>query len=221
MDQESAQSAKGNVRREVRATLRAMSETQRKEGSAAIIRSLTASDKWIVSDAAVSLFGGLKNEPDLRPLLPWLAERSVPAVLFAVVGDDLVPYRVRDESDLIEGPMGVWEPNRASCNEVAVAELGTILVPGLAFGLDGSRLGRGKGYYDRLLNHPMCNARRIGVGFAVQQMESVPHEAHDARVHALVSEAGWRDVASGREIEEANSGEFSLELTGFFSELFG
>ena len=197
MDKEDAESPKQSVRREVRAALRLLPLSQREELSRELVRRLITADRWVPKCGAVALFGGLKNEADLRPLLPWLATRSVPIVIFAVVDGELAPFRINDEADMVIGPMGVWEPDREKCQPVEIAALGSILVPGLAFGLDGTRLGRGKGYYDRLLNHPECSARRIGVGFAMQQMPSVPHGPLDARVHLLVSEEGWRDVRSG------------------------
>ena len=64
-----------------------------------------------------------------------------------------------------------------------------VLVPGLAFDTTGARLGRGKGFYDRwLAANPAVHS--VGICFKCQILESLPFEAHDARVNAIVSEEG-------------------------------
>jgi 5-formyltetrahydrofolate cyclo-ligase len=63
------------------------------------------------------------------------------------------------------------------------------LVPGLAWDRDGRRLGRGAGYYDRLLASPGWRAFRCGVFFAGQEVARVPVEAWDVRLDAVVTEA--------------------------------
>ena len=63
-----------------------------------------------------------------------------------------------------------------------------MLVPGLAFARDGARLGRGGGFYDRLLAGPQLRARRVGVCFEVQIVEAMPLEEHDQRVDEVLTE---------------------------------
>jgi 5-formyltetrahydrofolate cyclo-ligase len=193
-----ARQSKEEFRKGVRKMLRETPDAALADWSRAIVELLVASDRWVVEGRAVALFGGLRNEPDLRPVLAWLASKSVPAAVFAIEQNSLVPFRVKGETDLVAGAMGVWEPHLETCEQLEIGQIGTILVPGLAFGRDGSRLGRGKAYYDGLLNDPECNARRIGVSFALQQSQSVPSEAHDAKMQVLISELGWLDIASGR-----------------------
>ena len=61
-------------------------------------------------------------------------------------------------------------------------------MPGMAFTTDGCRLGRGKGYYDRLLSHPeLRSVRRIGICFPFQLLPELPVEAHDIRMHRIVT----------------------------------
>lgn len=91
--------------------------------------------------------------------------------------------------DLQRGQMNVWEP-KPQCALITIAALDLILVPGLAFTRDGARLGRGGGYYDRLLAHPTCRAKRIAVAYDLQLVDHIPLELHDQRVHQIITESG-------------------------------
>lgn len=81
-----------------------------------------------------------------------------------------------------EAAFGLREPEGPA---VAAAEVDLILVPGMAFDRNNHRLGRGKGYYDRLLNE--INAWKIGVCFDFQRVEEVPVEGHDVAMDLVVS----------------------------------
>lgn len=63
-----------------------------------------------------------------------------------------------------------------------------IVVPGLAFPRDGHRLGRGGGFFDRLLAGPAAAASKLGVCFDFQLLESIPIEPHDIVMDTVVTE---------------------------------
>ncbi|MBX7209568.1 MAG: 5-formyltetrahydrofolate cyclo-ligase [Verrucomicrobiaceae bacterium] len=173
-------------------TLRALPADEVARRSDLVISHLVHPGQWCGPGAVAALFGGLPGEPDLLPLLPWFHGRGVRVVFFAVEGRRLVPCEVRSADDLRRGALGVWEPVVEPARLVAPADLTVILTPALAFGrCDGSRLGRGAGFYDRFFADPRITARRIGIGFDLQVLSAVPVEPHDARVHALVTESGW------------------------------
>jgi 5-formyltetrahydrofolate cyclo-ligase len=70
------------------------------------------------------------------------------------------------------------------------AHVDVVLVPGLAFTVDGHRLGQGGGWYDRFLEHIRPDCRTIGVGFAVQLVDTMPIEHHDVVLDRVVTEFG-------------------------------
>jgi 5,10-methenyltetrahydrofolate synthetase len=86
-------------------------------------------------------------------------------------------------------PFGYEQPVEGA--EVFVGPIDVVLVPGLVFGLDGSRLGRGAGHYDRLLAAHDVPVR-IGVAADLHVVAAVPTEAHDIPMTHLVSESGVR-----------------------------
>ena len=69
-----------------------------------------------------------------------------------------------------------------------------ILTPLLAFDAHGGRLGQGGGYYDRTFA-VLPGALRIGFAYAGQQVEPLALEAHDIRLHGVLTETGYRAVA--------------------------
>ncbi len=67
-----------------------------------------------------------------------------------------------------------------------------LFVPGLGFSLKGSRLGRGKGYYDRYLEN--SQAIKIGIAWSEQIIEQIPVESHDCHMDFIVTELFCWDV---------------------------
>jgi 5,10-methenyltetrahydrofolate synthetase len=67
-----------------------------------------------------------------------------------------------------------------------------LFVPGLGFGLDGKRLGRGKGYYDRYLEN--SKALKMGIAWSKQLSEKIPVESHDCHMDFIITDKFCWDV---------------------------
>jgi 5-formyltetrahydrofolate cyclo-ligase len=110
---------------------------------------------------------------------------SLPRVNSAATGDLLDLCAVSCPDALAPGTFGILEPT-AACTVIAPADCDCILVPGVAFDETGGRVGRGRGFYDRLFSrHPAVP--RIGLAWDWQVFASVPMEPHDAQIHWLVT----------------------------------
>lgn len=174
--------------------LKATTEADRRVWSAAIMNWLTKTESWAEPRGAVAIFGGMRFEPELLGMLPWLVERGFEVALFGIDEESMTPYRVQGTQDLVVGSWGALEPRQCLENRLSVEDLGTVLVPGLAFSRkDGMRLGRGKGHFDRILGHPGFRGQPVGVAFTMQLLDVVPGEAHDCRMSRLLTESGWLD----------------------------
>jgi 5-formyltetrahydrofolate cyclo-ligase len=178
--------AKRTLRRDMRARLEGRDGCATTAASVQMVARFQSQPAWYHSSSVIALFGGLAGEPELLPLIPWLAARGVTPVLFGFHNGELIPQAVRVLEELERGPFGVWIP-KASCTPINAAALTLILVPGLAFDLQGGRCGRGKGHYDRFFARSDVTAPRIGVAFDDQLVPQVPCEAHDARLQGLLT----------------------------------
>ncbi|MEP6656742.1 MAG: 5-formyltetrahydrofolate cyclo-ligase [Betaproteobacteria bacterium] len=98
-------------------------------------------------------------------------------------------YQVRDlDNDLAAGPWGIREPRPDACATVELPAVDFVLVPGLAFNVQGDRLGYGRGYYDRLLVDRHPRTALVAAAFSVQLVEHVPVGEHDVPVDLVITE---------------------------------
>jgi len=140
--------------------------------------------------AIVSGFSPIKTEFNPLPLMRVLAKAGARFALPKVMGRGK-PLSLRSWNfgePLIAGVWGIREPG-PEAPEVAPDIL---LVPFAAFDRAGYRIGYGAGYYDMTLAGLRAKKKivAIGVGFALQEVEKVPVEAHDQRLDYILTEAG-------------------------------
>ena len=128
------------------------------------------------------LYHALPDEVDTRPLLSkWARDKQL--YLPIVDGDDLIvaPYA---GGDMKQGAFHIWEPTDTTA--IDPARLEWIVVPGVAFDRQMNRLGRGKGFYDRLLQQ--TPARKIGICYGLQLVDEIPTEPHDMKMDLIITE---------------------------------
>ena len=192
----SAPAAKLVLRRRLRAEVAALSPEERARESALLCGRLREQAMWRAA-RSILFFVPLRDEPDVWPLLlEALAEgRQVVLPRHSFEEDGYVGSLLRDAtSDLRPGPFGILEPSSA-CPTFPLKQLDFALVPGIGFALNGGRLGRGKGYYDRLLTD--VPGFKCGVAFGRQVVAELPTEPHDVQLNGILTPTRWH-VVSGQ-----------------------
>ena len=180
--------SKTEIRRNIRAILQVPPDL-RAEKSARLCAAIAACDAWR-SARTVAVFAPQPREPDVELL--WMHGAGKTFTYPRVVEDRLDLFRVASLHELAPGAFGVREPREDLAHAVAPDTLDLILVPGVAFTRSGERLGRGGGFYDRLLSSLPASTIKIGVCFASQLLTELPVEPHDQRVDFIATESGMQ-----------------------------
>ena len=190
---------KNALRARIRGELKKMTPTERVAASVQACARLTQQDIWQKAQT-VLFYAPLPEELDVWPLLmsALAAGKTVSLPRFDAEQKGYVACHIKDAArDLRAGQFGIREPGEM-CARISLNRLDLILVPGIAFDLNGYRLGRGKGYYDRLLAEaggPTC-----GVAFDEQIVGQIPTEPHDVRLNCILTPTRWRCAAGPRAV---------------------
>jgi 5-formyltetrahydrofolate cyclo-ligase len=153
---------KAALRTQTQRRLREMTVEERQEYSDEICERVLEMTPWAEARNVI-LFSPLPGEPIIVPLKLDCEAREVLCAN--------IPQSARSESDL---------------NLPDAIDL--IVVPGVAFSKDRHRLGRGGGFFDRLLAGRAANAFKLGICFSFQLLDTIPTEPHDIVMNAIVSD---------------------------------
>lgn len=159
----------------------------RKQQSDDICRKVMADGLWR-SAGTVLLYHALPDEVDTRLLLENALGMDKRVLLPKVCGDSLTVHEYTGPESLSVGAYGIQEPTgpQVDLDQIIRQNGGDLLVivPGMAFDHHGNRLGRGKGYYDRLLSNDRMY--KIGICYSYQYLTHIPSEEHDIRMNEVI-----------------------------------
>lgn len=188
------ESAKKELRRQLRLKWLTLDDAQRRAMSAAAVELLRSRPEWKQA-RKVMLFAPLKDELDVWPLVLEAVESKDVVALprFDPMSNMYTSAVVNDPTkDIVLGFMGIREP-AVHCRSLPFSEFDFVLVPGVGFDRAGARLGRGLGYYDRILTQVRC--RSCGVAMDWQVLPSIPTSRNDKPVDFIVTPTQWIQCA--------------------------
>lgn len=171
---------KHEVRRKIKGLRTMLNELEKMEAADAVFERLERTAAFLMADR-ILMYHSLPDElPTLRFLSKWKDRKHFYLPRVNGVELDILPY---DETRLELGSFHIEEPTGE--NTVDPSELELIVVPGVAFDRQGNRLGRGKGFYDRLL--ASTGATTVGVGYEFQMVDELPVEPHDVPLNMVIT----------------------------------
>lgn len=182
--------SKAALRQRIRAVLKEMSPEHRIKASERACRLLEAQTVWQHA-RAILFYAPMPGELDIWPLVvdSVAAGKTVALPRFNPEAKKYIASRIKCATeDISRGQFGIREPHDR-CERISLNRLDLILVPGVAFDQHGRRLGRGKGFYDQLLETvrgPTC-----GVAFDEQIVGEVPVEPHDVHLNCILTPTRW------------------------------
>lgn len=137
----------------------------------------------------LALYAPIRGEVPTRDILiAALADGKTVCYPLSHVHGRVLSFRsVSSESELEPGRLGVREPAHTK-ELIPIEKIELFVVPGLAFGRRGQRLGRGGGYYDATLKAASPTSRRVGLTFSEMLVDDLPQEDHDADMDLVVTD---------------------------------
>ena len=172
---------KQDMRSAIRALKRQLTAGQKEREAAAVFGTLEQLHSFKASQR-IMLYSSLPDElPTAAAIGRWSQMEGKTIYLPRVAGDEIevVPYR---DGHMRTGAFGIAEPDGPAADP---ADIDLMIVPAVALDQHCQRLGRGRGYYDRLLAR--CRAFTIGVAFDCQWVDEVPTDKHDAMLCGAVT----------------------------------
>lgn len=175
-------SDKRKVRQAVRAEIAKLPTEERATLSSQIFSKI-ATLKEVEEASVIALFVSLPDEPQTADFIEQLLLQNRRVVVPRIEGEVMNFYDISE--GVIIGAFGIMEP--IATTPIAPSEIDVMVVPGVAFTQLGSRLGRGKGFYDKYLSHNGFRAYTVGVCYPCQLVEELPTEEHDKLLDLVVS----------------------------------
>jgi 5-formyltetrahydrofolate cyclo-ligase len=173
--------SKSDIRKQIKSLVRKLSAEQRRCEAERLLR-LIAEEPNFQSAQRVLIYNPLPDEIDVLPILhKYKAQKQF---FMPVVADDntlkILPYTDEQKT----GAYGIGEPVGTEFIDISTIDL--VIVPGVGFTADGYRLGRGKGYYDRLLSG--AKTYKIGVCYTCQIEPGIVEtvEPHDVKMDKML-----------------------------------
>jgi 5-formyltetrahydrofolate cyclo-ligase len=137
--------------------------------------------KYLIEGNIIALYWPIGSEIDTRPSLAALNEHKI---IISIASTEKTNIKFR-----------LWKPNTrleinklgVKINSVEIKNPDVIICPLIGFDKNLNRLGRGGGYYDKILFNNQ-NAVKIGFAYSIQESDSLPIEKHDISMNAIITE---------------------------------
>lgn len=173
---------KRKIRQVVRAEIAKLSAEDKHTLSSQIFSKIGELDE-VEQASVVALFISLADEPETAEFIEELLHKKKRIVIPRIEGNEMNFYDISE--GVAKGAFGIMEPIATTL--INPSEIDVMIVPGVAFTRSGTRLGRGKGFYDKYLSRNGFRAKTIGVGYPCQMVVELPTEPHDKQLDLIVT----------------------------------
>lgn len=174
---------KEDIRLRIKTQKSLLSEMEKREAARLAFEILERHASFMMADN-ILMYHSLSDELSTREFIDkWCGRKHFFLPRVNGVNLDILPY---DRSALRLGAFQIEEPGGEDTIDISGIEL--IIVPGVAYDRRGNRVGRGKGYYDRMLHD--SKATKIGMAYDFQIVDDIDSEPHDVRVDYVITDKG-------------------------------
>jgi 5-formyltetrahydrofolate cyclo-ligase len=178
---------KSEIRQEILAKRNSIPESERAKKSALILKELE--NHPLFQKAGTVLFYMTHgSEVDTLPLIEKTLENKKICLPIVDTHETMSYGAISSVAELVKGKFGLREP-ATSCKEA----IDLIVIPGVAFSPSGTRLGTGKGYYDRFLEGKK-HIPKIGLAFKEQILAELPEDPYDVPVDMIITDTNIYNI---------------------------
>ena len=173
---------KDEIRRRVRAQKSMLSEYERRQAADDVFEQLEQLAAFIMSEH-ILMYHSLPDELSTHSFLDkWHGSKHFYLPRVNGVNLDILPY---EQTSLQLGAFHIEEPQ--GDETVSIDDIEMVVVPAMAYDRQGNRVGRGKGYYDRLLAD--SKAIKIGVAYDCQLVDEIDTDSFDQPVDIVITQS--------------------------------
>ena len=177
--------SKSETRRRMRELKRQVTPDEKLRRSAAVMERLKQTPQFAAAHT-VLLYWSMADEVQTHDFVDAICSQKT-VLLPCVDGDDLRLRRYTGRDCLVKGEQfGIEEPRGPEWTDLDAID--AIVVPGVAFDRHRNRMGRGRGFYDRLLQSTP-KAWKAGVAYDFQVLDEIPVEEHDVKMDTVIGES--------------------------------
>ena len=171
--------SKEDIRKSIRQKKKLLSSEDKLQAAELVFKQLFQLEQWKKANR-VLVYHSL---PDELQTIEYLDKMLSKELFLPKVDGDTLKIVAYDKSRLITGAYNILEPD--DNNYFPVEDIELIIIPGVAFDKQKNRLGRGKGYYDKLLSN--TNALKIGICYDFQIIDEIPTNSHDIKMDIVIA----------------------------------
>lgn len=139
----------------------------------------------------IMVYVSFNSEVDTKAIIKELLLKKDKKVIVPYVEKNnkmLQLSELKSFDELEPKTFGILEPKKEFIRKFNPKKLDLIIIPGIAFDLNGHRIGYGYGYYDRFLKKINKNAKKIGLAYDFQIVEKIPEQTHDIPMSIVITE---------------------------------
>ncbi len=174
---------KEDIRLKIRTRKSLLNDVERTSAADAVFNLLERTAAFMMSEN-ILLYHSLPDELSTIAFIDkWHSRKHFFLPRVNGLNLEILPYA---KSRLHLGAFNIEEPDGDDTTDMAQIDM--VVVPAVAYDRKGNRVGRGKGYYDRLLNN--THAIKIGVAYDFQLVDDIEADPHDVAVDYVITESG-------------------------------
>jgi 5-formyltetrahydrofolate cyclo-ligase len=177
---------KRTLRRSMLAHRKSLSPEEFRSASLLIQNTLLETENFKRAGSVV-VYSPIHYEVDTALIVSSALACSKKVAFPVVVGHKLIFREVSDVSALAKGAFGILEPS-ATGPLFDVEDADMLIVPGVAFDLNGHRLGFGKGYYDKTIHRLEGHGKLVGLCYDFQLVDEILCESHDIKMDLIITD---------------------------------